>query len=149
MRSTTDRAEDVDRRPHGRPQAIVHYLIAHAPASFQQKHLGIAQILVATHQHLVARLQAGEHFVLLRILAANLYRRFAGRRAVGREAVYPLSGRVLVKVAAGYDKTFLRLAQLNLHAVAFAQADVRGLFGREDEVAGKIAVLDLGHYLPC
>ena len=56
MRSTTDRVEDVDRRPHGRPQAIVHYLIAHAPASFQQKHLGIAQILVAAHQHLVARL---------------------------------------------------------------------------------------------
>ena len=111
------------------------------------QHFVVAEIVVTRCYHLLARLEAFEDFVELRVLTADADFTLHSLSSLRRDNVDPLSSCLLIECAARNQDGLLRLAELKVQVVSLTCADICRLLSVEPEVCLELTLTYLRIYL--
>ena len=111
------------------------------------QHFVVAEIVVTRCYHLLARLEAFEDFVELRVLTADADLALCRLAAFRRHYIYPFSTGLLVECTARDEDGVFRLTELEIEVVGLTCADVCRLLLAETEVGLELSAAHFRIYL--
>ena len=105
----------------------------------EDKHLVVAEVVVAGGYYLFAWLESFEDFIELRILTTDADFAAHCLSTFRRDYIYPFSSCLLVECTARDEDCAFRLAELEIQIVGLTCPDVRRLLSAESEVSLKLS----------